>query len=76
MAGLNIRWWHWLPFRRMSCVGAVESAGREFLQNCQKVRQLLSLPKVASSGLLSIVHAKVATAFFLIWIVHGARHGP
>ncbi len=26
MAGVNIHWWHWLPFRRMSCIGAVESA--------------------------------------------------
>jgi len=26
MAGLNIRWWHWLPFRRLSCIGAVDSA--------------------------------------------------
>lgn len=26
MAGVNIRWWHWLPFRRMSTLGVVESA--------------------------------------------------
>jgi hypothetical protein len=26
MVGVNIRWWHWLPFRRMTCLGVVDSA--------------------------------------------------
>ena len=47
-----------------------------FQKSCQRVQQLLLLRKVTLSGLLLTVRAVEVIAFFLIWIVYGARRGP